>query len=172
MKKIQGIDKEIKKLKAHLTQLKLNVKTRSMGVLLNQEATMRKKMKVVQYLLNQLEETNEQQIYQDYLRLLNDASEQILNLYNEENETEYRLEEVIEGFEEEYMQNGVLYILLSRYLPGLMNSPHFAILPSHPKDEYPIARQMKRKFYLHLGETNTGKTYHAMKKLELGEDGI
>ena len=52
---------------------------------------------------------------QDYLRLLNDASEQILNLYNEENETEYRLEEVIEGFEEEYMQNGVLYILLSRY---------------------------------------------------------
>ena len=172
MKKIQGIDKEIKKLKAHLTQLKLNVKTRSMGVLLNQEATIRKKMKVVQYLLNQLEETNEQQIYQDYLRLLNDASEQILNLYNEENETEYRLEEVIEGFEEEYMQNGVLYILLSRYLPGLMNSPHFAILPSHPKDEYPIARQMKRKFYLHLGETNTGKTYHAMKKLELGKNGI
>ena len=55
MKKIQGIDKEIKKLKAHLTQLKLNVKTRSMGVLLNQEATIRKKMKVVQYLLNQLD---------------------------------------------------------------------------------------------------------------------
>ena len=47
MKKIQGIDKEIKKLKAHLTQLKLNGKTRSMGVLLNQEATIRKKMKVV-----------------------------------------------------------------------------------------------------------------------------
>ncbi len=172
MKKIQGIEKEIKKLKTHLIQLQLNGKTRSIGALLNQEAMIRKKMKVVQYLLKQLEEINEQQLYQDYLRLLNEVSTEILKLYNDENETEYHLEEVIEGFEREYEESGVLYILLSRYLPNLMNSPHFSILPSHPKDEYPKARQMKRKFYLHLGETNTGKTYCSMKKLESGKDGI
>ncbi len=56
MKKIQGIEKEIKKLKTHLIQLQLNGKTRSIGALLNQEAMIRKKMKVVQYLLKQLEE--------------------------------------------------------------------------------------------------------------------
>ncbi len=103
---------------------------------------------------------------------MNEVSTEILKLYNDENETEYHLEEVIEGFEREYEESGVLYILLSRYLPNLMNSPHFSILPSHPKDEYPKARQMKRKFYLHLGETNTGKTYCSMKKLESGKDGI
>ncbi len=172
MKKIYGIEKEVKKLKSSLTQLKLTSRTRSMGVLLNQEAAVRKKMKVVKHLFTQLEKVNEQQLYMDYLKLLNESSEQILNLYNEENETDYQLMEVIEGFNEEYIQNGVLYVLLSRYLPELMNSPHLAILPTHPKDEYPKVRLMKRKFYLHLGETNTGKTYHAMKKLEHGENGI
>ena len=47
MKKIQGIDKEIKKLKAHLNQLTLNDKTKSMGGLLNKENILRKKMKII-----------------------------------------------------------------------------------------------------------------------------
>ena len=47
MKKIQGIDKEIKKLKAHLNQLTLNDKTKSMGGLLNKENILRKKMKIM-----------------------------------------------------------------------------------------------------------------------------
>ena len=172
MKKIQGIDKEIKKLKAHLNQLTLNDKTKSMGGLLNKENILRKKMKIILYLFDQLEEMNERNLYEAYLLQLKETSKQILTLYNEENETEYQLEEVIEGFEEEYIQTGVLSILLSHYLPELMHAPHHAKLPTHPKDEYPRARQMKRKFYLHLGETNTGKTYQAMKALEKGKNGI
>lgn len=172
MKKIQGMDKEIKKLKAHLNQLKANDKAKSMGGLLNKETILRKKMKILVYLSDQLEEMNERSLYEDYLWLLKETSKQILTLYNEENETEYQLEEIIEGFEEEYIQVGILSILLSHYLPDLMHAPHHAQLPSHPKDEYPRARQMKRKFYLHLGETNTGKTYRAIKKLEQGKNGI
>ncbi len=38
------------------------------------------------------------------------------------------------------------------------------IFPRNPKDEYKEVRHMNRKFYLHLGETNTGKTYNSMEK--------
>ena len=67
MKKIQGIDKEIKKLKAHLNQLTLNDKTKSMGGLLNKENILRKKMKIILYLFDQLEEMNERNLYEAYL---------------------------------------------------------------------------------------------------------
>lgn len=172
MKKIHGIDKEIKKLKTHLTQLQLNSKTKSMGFLLNHEVLIRKKIKVVKNLLQSLELTQEHELYQGYFSLLNEVSTEILKLYNDENETAYQLEEVIEEFKVEYVESGIIYVLLSKYLPMLMNSKNLSILPIHPKDEYPKARQMKRKFYLHLGETNTGKTYQAMKKLEQGRHGI
>ena len=172
MKKIQGIEKEIRKLKAHLTQLQSMSQTKSMGILLNQESMIRKKIKALKQLCKQLDEGEHQILYQDYLGLLNDVSKEMIEFYNEENETDYQLEEIIEGFEQEYIENGVLYVLMSRYLPNLMSSPNFSVFPLHPKDEYPKARKMKRKFYLHLGETNTGKTYHAMKKLEQGSDGI
>lgn len=172
MKKIYGIDKEIKKLKTHLTQLQLNSKTKSMGFLLNHEVLIRKKIKVVENVLQSSELTQEHELYQGYFSLLNEVSAEILKLYNDENETAYQLEEVIEEFKVEYVESGIIYVLLSKYLPMLMNSKNRSILPRHPKDEYPRARQIKRKFYLHLGETNTGKTYQAMKKLEQGRRGI
>ncbi len=40
------------------------------------------------------------------------------------------------------------------------------IFPKNPKDEYKEVRHMNRKFYLHLGETNTGKTYNSMERLK------
>ena len=38
--------------------------------------------------------------------------------------------------------------------------------PHNPKDEYPEARALKRKVYLHLGQTNTGKTYQAISTIK------
>ncbi|KAM7280008.1 hypothetical protein ACFE04_007142 [Oxalis oulophora] len=37
---------------------------------------------------------------------------------------------------------------------------------------YPKARQKKRKVVLHMGPTNSGKTYHALKRLESSPSGI
>ncbi len=44
--------------------------------------------------------------------------------------------------------------------------------PHNPKDEYPEARALKRKVYLHLGQTNTGKTYQAIQRLKQSTNGI
>ena len=39
-------------------------------------------------------------------------------------------------------------------------------------DEYKEARRMKRHFHLHVGETNTGKTYSSIKRLMEAESGV
>ncbi len=52
---------------------------------------------------------------------------------------------------------------------------HSALLnavPEHYRDLYPLARAMKRKFILHLGPTNSGKTYEATGRLRGASRGI
>ncbi|KAI9010953.1 P-loop containing nucleoside triphosphate hydrolase protein [Phycomyces nitens] len=41
-----------------------------------------------------------------------------------------------------------------------------------PNEWFPEARQMQRKIFLHVGPTNSGKTYNALKRLEGAESGI
>ena len=43
---------------------------------------------------------------------------------------------------------------------------------SAPKDEYPMARAMHRTFILHIGPTNSGKTYEAIERLKTAESGV
>jgi len=45
-------------------------------------------------------------------------------------------------------------------------------IPEHYRDLYPLARQMKRHFYLHLGPTNSGKTYEGIQRLHGAENGL
>ncbi len=45
-------------------------------------------------------------------------------------------------------------------------------IPEHYRDLYPLARQMKRHFYLHLGPTNSGKTYEGVQRLHGAENGL
>lgn len=41
-----------------------------------------------------------------------------------------------------------------------------------PKDEYPLARGMKRRFIIHIGPTNSGKTYQALERLKTAATGV
>ena len=45
-------------------------------------------------------------------------------------------------------------------------------IPAHYRDLYPLARQMRRHFYLHLGPTNSGKTYEGVERLHGALHGI
>lgn len=42
----------------------------------------------------------------------------------------------------------------------------------YPVEWYPATRAVQRKIVLHVGPTNSGKTYHALKRLEEAETGI
>jgi len=45
-------------------------------------------------------------------------------------------------------------------------------VPEHYRDLYPLARQLRRKFILHLGPTNSGKTYEGVERLRYARNGI
>ena len=45
-------------------------------------------------------------------------------------------------------------------------------VPEHYRDLYPLARKMKRRFFLHLGPTNSGKTYDGVQRLHGAENGL
>ena len=42
----------------------------------------------------------------------------------------------------------------------------------HPAEWYPATRAIQRKIILHVGPTNSGKTYHALQRLEQAKSGI
>ncbi|KAH3973440.1 hypothetical protein HBH98_093940 [Parastagonospora nodorum] len=42
----------------------------------------------------------------------------------------------------------------------------------HPAEWYPSTRQVQRTVHMHVGPTNSGKTYHALKRLEQASSGI
>lgn len=46
------------------------------------------------------------------------------------------------------------------------------LVPARPELEFPEARKMKRKFILHIGPTNSGKTYNALERLKTAENGV
>lgn len=58
------------------------------------------------------------------------------------------------------------------YVPQAIRTSLSLLIALNPKDEYPEARAMHRHFILHLGGTNTGKTYAGFQRLRRVPSGI
>ncbi len=58
------------------------------------------------------------------------------------------------------------------YVPQAIQSSLKLLLALNPKDEYPEARAMRRHFILHIGGTNTGKTFEGFKRLKRAKTGV
>ncbi|MCC8024187.1 MAG: helicase [Clostridium sp.] len=52
------------------------------------------------------------------------------------------------------------------YVPKTIKRGIREAIQQKPEDEYPGAREMKRKFILHIGPTNSGKTHDALERLK------
>lgn len=65
------------------------------------------------------------------------------------------LEEMHARMEEERLKNAVL-----------------TAIPERIRDAYPATRQLKRRFVLHIGPTNSGKTYEALQKFQNAEEAV
>ena len=70
-----------------------------------------------------------------------------------------RAKSLYEIYKEEYMQ-----YLVGQRIEELMEA--------EPEKQYPEARGMKRHFILHIGPTNSGKTYQALQRLKQAYHGI
>ncbi len=64
------------------------------------------------------------------------------------------------------------YIYSVIYVPRAIRSSLKMLVALNPKDEYPEARAISRHFVIHLGGTNTGKTYAGFKRLASAKTGV
>ena len=63
-------------------------------------------------------------------------------------------------------------VLMSRFtLKDLQHQSRQANL-QYPSEWFPATRGRQRAIHLHVGPTNSGKTYHALKRLEQAEKGV
>ena len=58
------------------------------------------------------------------------------------------------------------------YVPQAIRTSLSLLTALNPKDEYPEARAMHRRFTLHIGGTNTGKTYAGFQRLIRSKTGV
>ncbi len=58
------------------------------------------------------------------------------------------------------------------YIPRAIRTSLSLLVALNPKDEYPEARSMKRHFVIHIGGTNTGKTYAGFQRLIRASTGV
>lgn len=134
------------------------------------EAVLRGKIKDLSN-LNSGGISGHRELYEDYVSLLEEVSIRLLDHYNKTNRTEYSFEEITRG-SRAYLNSGIISVLVTKHIPRLVAEEFRRLLPKTPKDEYPRARKIRRKFILHLGETNTGKTYDALQRLKQAENGV
>lgn len=171
VKKNRKENREFKQLKEQLIGARQVVRHTKIGNLWTHEASIRKKLKQLAQ-MNGRSIKGFENLVMDYRELLDDISCRLLEDYNDKNQTHFNFDEIVKSYEQEYLSSGILTALVSSHIPSLMAEAFQTYFPQNPKDEYPEARAMKRKIYLHLGQTNTGKTYQAIQRLKQSTTGI
>ena len=172
--KIGAIERNFRKIKNGFNQMDNIVRHSKKGALFEHEVAIRKKLKELLE-LKDYKNCNKDEyelVYKDYLQLLNYVSKIILEGYNLKNNSHFKFQDIIDNNFDGYVRLGIITILVSEHIPILVAKQFDKVFPSNPKNEYKSARSFKRKIYLHLGDTNTGKTYNAMEKLKSSSKGI
>lgn len=163
--------REFKKLKNQIKQIEEIVHNSKGNALFEHEATIRKKLIQLKSMKKEtFKEFND--IYERYESLLEETGKKILEAYNKRNGTDFDFYEVLRGNYNVFLNSGIITVLTKNHIPKMIAKEFDENFPDNPKDEYPLARRIKRKFYIHLGDTNTGKTYNAIEKLKSAKKGL
>lgn len=166
-----AIERNFRKIKNQISQIETIVRNSKPHTLWEHDVTIRKKLKE----LRELKSDNIREyddIYARYYELLNYVSNRLLDSYNKKNNTNFIFHEIVKENSAAYLKSGIIAVLISSHIPEIITKEFDEIFPANPKNEYLEARKFKRKIYLHLGETNTGKTYYAINRLKEAKNGI
>lgn len=91
------------------------------------------------------------------------------------NEKEYMTEKFLEYLRDERpydICSNLLKTLYNNYVDYEIRGQIIYLVPLKPETEFPETLLMERKFILHVGATNCGKTYQALERLKNAEKGI
>lgn len=169
--KNKAAERNFKKIRSEFNHIENIVKHSKSHNLWEHEAAIRKKLRMLNE-YNGLDVKEYKIIYNKYLELLNYASQKLLQDYNYKNNTSFNFKDIVKGREGSYLKSGVMGLLITEHIPKIVAKEFEELFPLNPKDEYKEVRKLKRKFYLHLGETNTGKTYNSIQRLKKSSKGI
>lgn len=170
MKK-NAAQREFKKLKGQISQIEEIIHHSKAGSLFEHEATLRKKIRALQEMENQgFKEYNE--ILERYEQVLEETAKRILDAYNRQNGTDFDYYQVVRGNYNALLNSGFITVLTKHHIPSIIAEEFEKNFPDDPKNEYKMARNIKRKFFIHLGDTNTGKTFNAIERLKSAKNGI
>ncbi|WP_061321116.1 helicase-related protein [Clostridium botulinum] len=166
-----SIDRNFRKIKNSYSQTEDIVQHSKINSLWEQEASIRKKLKKLESMKDE-NIRDFKEVYNNYSHLLDYISKKLVKDYNIKHNTNFDFHEIIKGNRKNYLKSGIMSVLITRHIPTMIFKEFDRIFPKNPKDEYKEVRHMNRKFYLHLGETNTGKTYNSMERLKESKKGI
>lgn len=170
MKK-NAAQREFKKIKSQINNISEIIRHSKAGALVEQETAIRKKLRQLKEMENQgFREYKE--VVMRYEDILEEASKKILDDYNHKNKTTFDFYDVIAGNYNSFLNSGIMTVLTKMHIPKVVGEEFEKCFPDNPKDEYKLARSIKRKFIIHLGDTNTGKTYNAIQALKAGKKGV
>lgn len=65
-----------------------------------------------------------------------------------------------------------LFTLYPRFRQHKVKDKILELVPARPELEFPEVRQMHRHFILHIGPTNSGKTFRSLERLKLATNGV
>lgn len=166
-----AVERNFRKIKNQISQIEEIVKHTKTNALWEHEASIRKKIRH----LKEFEDAGLRDfkgVYERYLEILEYISERLVDDYNRKNDTNFSFREIVKHNYDSYLGSGIISVLITEHIPKLVSREFDNVFPANPKDEYEDARRSVRKFYLHLGETNTGKTYNAIQRLKESKKGI
>ncbi|WP_454055082.1 helicase-related protein [Clostridium sp. Marseille-Q7071] len=169
--KNKAAERNFKKIKSEFNHIENIVKHSKSHNLWEHEAAIRKKLRMLKE-YKELDVKEYKTIYNKYLELLNYASQKLLQDYNYKNNTDFNFKDIVKEKESSYLKSGIMGLLITEHIPKIVAKEFEEVFPLNPKDEYKEVRKLKRKFYLHLGETNTGKTYNSIQRLKKSSKGI
>ena len=165
------MERDFIKIKKQFKQIEEIAKHTKGNDLWEHEAAVRKKLKA----LKEYENKNfkeHKSVYEKYLGLLEYISIRLIEDYNKKSNTDFNFQDIVKGKRGSYFKSGIISVLITEHIPDFISSEFDRVFPDNPKDEYKEARRIKRKIYLHLGETNTGKTYNAIERLKTAKKGV
>lgn len=163
--------REFKKLKSQVNQIEEIAVHSKGGALFEHESTVRKKILTLQEFKDMgFKEYSD--LMEQYENVLEHISKRILEDYNKKNDSDFDYYMVVRGNYNSLLNSGIMTVLTKHHIPKLISEEFERNFPDNPKDEYREARSMRRKFIIHLGDTNTGKTYNAIQKLKKCKKGV
>ena len=115
-----------------------------------------------------------ERVLERYPQVLCQAATQVITVFTSaQPEADLSAMLAAEGFPDaQLLTEGLGTVWSVWYVPQAIRTSLSLLIALNPKDEYPRARAMHRRFILHLGGTNTGKTYAGFQRLIRAQTGI